>query len=104
MGMAPSAPGVTIVQSPGRWIGPAPAPPNWPIAHGRYASASASTQEVMRCPRIALAEPSGRVQAPLSLASPSNSALVATAFTWEIAVSTVPAMERNPFVPPAAAV
>jgi len=31
-------------------------------------------------------------------------ALVATALTWEIAVSTVPAMERNPLVPPAAAV
>src|SRR5664279_1037757 len=102
--MAPSAPGVTTVQSPGSGIGPAPAPPNWPIAHGRYARASASTQEVIRWPRIALAGPSGSVQAPLSLASSSNRALVATAFTWEIAVSTVPATERNPLVPPAAAV
>ena len=59
---------------------------------------------MIRCPRIALAGPSGRVQAPLSWARSSNRALVATALTWEIAVSTVPAMARNPLVPPAAAV
>ena len=34
----------------------------------------------------------------------SNRALVATAFTWEIAVSTVPAMLRNPLTPPVVAV
>ena len=66
--MTPSAPGVTTVQSPGRGIGPAPAPPNWPTAHAPSDRPAAPT------PRPARALP--RWLSPAALHGPNRPGLV----------------------------